>query len=595
MHFYLVFSSIYSSFYYAELQVLGSDFVFGFIQAVDQERDPRNLLILFSLFPIVANYFRLEPFAEELFEVFGCYFPIDFTAPADDPYGITKEQLSDGLARCLTASTRFADYCLPLLQEKLDSDLASAKVEALRALELCCETYGPAQLDSWIDQLWSSIRREVLVNVNGDVLEHAALDALTALSRASTIDDQMSPSFSRVLQSVLKECLGHLCEPERRLMTPSSHVLLAICAGSPPACKLIMGQVIPLLLDQFNTRAQTTPRQFILHTLNKMIHAGLYGFTDRTADQSGVHPAHSAAVIDLYLSVLNQNDAALQPLAVQGLSQLVGIGLNRSDRIVETLLALLDRLAEVDPLVEEVSKFFRSSAENAPEWAVASLLPRLANMIEKPGAGGVHHVMSKLPPLPAIREQLVPKLMALLETAGRGDDSRTIGLLRIIDPFSRMEGGSTEMFQRLHRWALDTAAAANSRQQPPPSLPAACAILRNLASALSLTDAIQFVGANSGDYVDRYLTASAWTVAVMEATFGWLNICGSSQGTEGVTASLVRALQPLALGDTHQDVRLSAGRLIAALINKLPEGDPSPFDFCFCFSQISSRRIRPFR
>ena len=62
-----------------ELQAFGQDFVFGIIQAVDQERDPRNLLILFSIFPVVARYFQLEPFTEEFFEVFSCYFPIDFT------------------------------------------------------------------------------------------------------------------------------------------------------------------------------------------------------------------------------------------------------------------------------------------------------------------------------------------------------------------------------------------------------------------------------------------------------------------------------------------------------------------------------------
>ena len=62
-----------------ELQAFGQDFVFGIIQAVDQERDPRNLLILFSIFPVVARYFQLEPFTEEFFEVFSCYFPIDLT------------------------------------------------------------------------------------------------------------------------------------------------------------------------------------------------------------------------------------------------------------------------------------------------------------------------------------------------------------------------------------------------------------------------------------------------------------------------------------------------------------------------------------
>ena len=62
-----------------ELQAFGQDFVFGIIQAVDQERDPRNLLILFSIFPVVARYFQLKPFTQEFFEVFSCYFPIDLT------------------------------------------------------------------------------------------------------------------------------------------------------------------------------------------------------------------------------------------------------------------------------------------------------------------------------------------------------------------------------------------------------------------------------------------------------------------------------------------------------------------------------------
>ena len=82
MFLYFIICNVITLYFYfnAELQELGQDFVFGFIQAVDQERDPRNLLILFSLFPIVAKYFRLEPFTEELFEVFRCYFPVDFSA-----------------------------------------------------------------------------------------------------------------------------------------------------------------------------------------------------------------------------------------------------------------------------------------------------------------------------------------------------------------------------------------------------------------------------------------------------------------------------------------------------------------------------------
>lgn len=70
---------------------------------------------------------------------------------------------------------------------------------------MCCETYRPSDLADAVEMFWSSIRREVLINVNGEELEHAALDTLTALSRAFTKDNRIdSPVFSRVLIDVIK-------------------------------------------------------------------------------------------------------------------------------------------------------------------------------------------------------------------------------------------------------------------------------------------------------------------------------------------------------------------------------------------------------
>ena len=134
------------------MQSLGQDFTFGFIQAVDQERDPRNLLIIFSCIPVIANFIKIEPFVEEFFEVFSCYFPIDFTVvsssltwnlnslltfflkPSDDPFGVTKEQLVTGLRQCMASSALFAEICLPLLHSKMESDLLSAKLDAWKTL-----------------------------------------------------------------------------------------------------------------------------------------------------------------------------------------------------------------------------------------------------------------------------------------------------------------------------------------------------------------------------------------------------------------------------------------------------------------------------
>uniref|UniRef100_S4RJD7 MMS19 nucleotide excision repair protein n=1 Tax=Petromyzon marinus TaxID=7757 RepID=S4RJD7_PETMA len=145
-----------------ELKGLGTDFTYGFVQATDGEKDPRNLLISFRIaHGIVAHGYQLGSFVEELFEVTSCYFPIDFTPPTTDPHGITAEQLVLGLRAVLSSTPKFAEFCLPLLLEKLDSDINSAKVDALETLISCCEVYTSVELAPSLPSLWASIRREV--------------------------------------------------------------------------------------------------------------------------------------------------------------------------------------------------------------------------------------------------------------------------------------------------------------------------------------------------------------------------------------------------------------------------------------------------
>ncbi|KAI2556849.1 MMS19 homolog, cytosolic iron-sulfur assembly component, partial [Homo sapiens] len=74
-----------------ELKSLGADFTFGFIQVMDGEKDPRNLLVAFRIVhDLISRDYSLGPFVEELFEVTSCYFPIDFTPPPNDPHGIQR-------------------------------------------------------------------------------------------------------------------------------------------------------------------------------------------------------------------------------------------------------------------------------------------------------------------------------------------------------------------------------------------------------------------------------------------------------------------------------------------------------------------------
>uniref|UniRef100_A0A8C5KTA4 MMS19 nucleotide excision repair protein n=1 Tax=Jaculus jaculus TaxID=51337 RepID=A0A8C5KTA4_JACJA len=144
-----------------ELKGLGADFTFGFIQVMDGEKDPRNLLVAFRIVhEIISRDYSLGPFVEELFEVTSCYFPIDFTPPPNDPYGVQREDLILSLRAVLASTPRFAEFLLPLLIEKVDSEILSAKLDSLQTLNACCAVYGQKELKDFLPSLWASIRRE---------------------------------------------------------------------------------------------------------------------------------------------------------------------------------------------------------------------------------------------------------------------------------------------------------------------------------------------------------------------------------------------------------------------------------------------------
>lgn len=51
--------------------------------------------------------------------------------------------------------------CLPLILEKLSSDIHSAKVDSLHVLVAAAPVYGPKTLEPFLESLWNAIKKEV--------------------------------------------------------------------------------------------------------------------------------------------------------------------------------------------------------------------------------------------------------------------------------------------------------------------------------------------------------------------------------------------------------------------------------------------------
>ncbi|XP_033164495.1 MMS19 nucleotide excision repair protein homolog [Drosophila mauritiana] len=214
-----------------ELQAMAGDFVYGLINSIDGERDPRNLDIIFSFMPEFLSTYPLLHLAEEMFEIFACYFPIDFNPSKQDPAAITRDELSIKLTNCLVANNEFAEGTVVLAIEKLESELLVAKLDSIELLHQAAVKFPPSVLEPHFDQIWQALKTETFPGNDNEEILKASLKALSALlERAAHIPD-ISHSYQ---SSILGVILPHLSDVNQRLFHPATGIALVCVSGDAP-------------------------------------------------------------------------------------------------------------------------------------------------------------------------------------------------------------------------------------------------------------------------------------------------------------------------------------------------------------------------
>uniref|UniRef100_A0A8U7MNX2 MMS19 nucleotide excision repair protein n=1 Tax=Corvus moneduloides TaxID=1196302 RepID=A0A8U7MNX2_CORMO len=369
-----------------ELKGLGADFTFGFIQVMDGEKDPRNLLVAFQIVrDLIAKDYSLGPFVEELFEVTSCYFPVDFTPPPNDPHGIQREDLILSLRAVLASTPQFAEFLLPLLIEKLDSELQSAKLDSLQTLTACCAIYGQKELQEFLPSLWSSLRREVFQTASEKIEAEclAALHALSACLSRSVLSSDSEDLLDSFLSSILQDCRHHLCEPDMKLVWPSAKLLQAAAGASLRTYHRITRSVLPLLLEQYTKHTQSSQRRTILEML--------LGFLELQQKWGHVEEDESTLlslqdpVCSVVFSALTDPSVQLQLVGIKALTVLGSLQGFLSSSGLELVVDHLIRLA----LHEEDSQSSEAAMEAAgslaptyPEVFSGRMVPRLEEELQ---------------------------------------------------------------------------------------------------------------------------------------------------------------------------------------------------------------------
>ncbi|KAJ2760039.1 hypothetical protein IWQ56_005584, partial [Coemansia nantahalensis] len=163
----------------AAVRALGSDFVLGFAQILDGEKDPRALAAAFQTIPRLVALVDIKSHAEDLFDVVFCYFPITFKHREGDPPTVSPESLKTALRAVITCSAHFGPMAVRPLVEKTAAAGVSAKVDAYETLTAAAGAYDPAVFGPELEALVEQIREDVVLS-SDDAVVNAALNTLEA-------------------------------------------------------------------------------------------------------------------------------------------------------------------------------------------------------------------------------------------------------------------------------------------------------------------------------------------------------------------------------------------------------------------------------
>ncbi|KAG0191395.1 hypothetical protein DFQ28_000281 [Apophysomyces sp. BC1034] len=405
----------------AVLRTINNEFVYGFIQVMDGEKDPRCLMAAFKLVKMIVDEFDISTYVEDLFEVTFCYFPITFKPPPDDPYGITADDLKLSLRQCLSATALFAKFAVPLILEKLSSTSGSAKKDSMETLAACAPVFGAEALLPNIEEIFDGLKVEVL-HATDQPLEDAALLAITSVVAAlgAGVSGSTADPTEKALKPLIGECVASLKDTEPKNVKPNSRILHAAASASDPACHYIVDSVVPLLLHYYRETEVAIRRKAILDVILEILEASrtLYGSVNEDLDMDQDHTTplltykdRLFAIFEVALMASNEyNETFLHPtrqtgIAIQSFNKML---LDESDD--ELRVAALESLCVVAGF----------NSEYLVEQTVPALIGRLpesSTEVRPIGYMQILRALKTLCPIPALFKTVIPMLLQRFDSA----------------------------------------------------------------------------------------------------------------------------------------------------------------------------------
>ncbi|EXJ56479.1 hypothetical protein A1O7_06823 [Cladophialophora yegresii CBS 114405] len=251
----------------------------GITDLVAGEKDPRNLMLIFSMLRVLMVEWDIQGHEQTMFDSVYAYFPITFRPPPNDPYGITAQDLKDRLRECLASTGALAPYTFPNMLDRLDSTSTTVKRDCLQVLSACANNYDPETLSQFSIPLWDAVKFEVLQAQEPELAEEAlrVLNAIAACLSKSPKSMHNAPSspLLQYLKPVNKECLEHLQEPAARQAKASGDILKAVSSATIQSFRIVIESIGPSLLTIYQSSQGLVQQRAILEIANQLFEASI--------------------------------------------------------------------------------------------------------------------------------------------------------------------------------------------------------------------------------------------------------------------------------------------------------------------------------
>ncbi|EXJ88711.1 hypothetical protein A1O1_05643 [Capronia coronata CBS 617.96] len=255
---------------------MGDESLVGITQLVAGEKDPRNLMLIFSMLRVLMVEWDISGHVEMMFDSVYAYFPITFRPPPNDPYGITAQDLKDRLRDCLASTALFAPHTFPNMLDRLDSTSNTVKKDVLQTLAACAINYAPATMSQYSITLWDAVKFEVLQAQEPDLAEEALL-VLGGIAKCLSTDAYglTNSALLQYLKPINKECLEHLQEPASRQAKASGSILKAISSASIQAFEIVIKAIGPALFTIYQSAQGLVQQRAVLEIANQLFEASI--------------------------------------------------------------------------------------------------------------------------------------------------------------------------------------------------------------------------------------------------------------------------------------------------------------------------------